>query len=548
MKSSAKIDFLNLCYGIDWVAKIKVCLVLTIASLFGMINSSNAQGYNTSKNDKSLYNFVEIYQTLTNDSLTIESLLSKEKTFHHPEKYNYYEIFSDSTFWIKLPIKNNSDSTKKMYFVLENSYLQNADFWIVKNQQVIHKGHHHNYQRINQTPRLSNYPTWTFSLQKSDEAIIYMRIIDTETRTRLKIELFDDSGFSQYKLLQTVYLFAYTMLILIVVLIVVIFSIASKDPRMLFYAAYLFFFIIDNVAFKGFGQTYIWNDSLYLINNIRSLSHGLIFFFLALFLAHFYRQLNPPKWVITYFILLALIILPFFIFYFIKIFDDSYPNFYRYFWQFLNFNIVGVFLVHVFLTVKKKIPVYLSVAFALPIIGSQFRNNFVPNHTMGDMSLLLVDNAYFYSVIIEILMISYFVIRSSYNRTKDYKENILKHKDLEKELESLKQQQDKDYEQVLVLKSKAAINIDDLIYIKSDGHYLDFYLNNRPKPEIDRNTLKDIERLLPKYKFVRIHKSTIVNIDYVRVINSSKLMLENGTCLNISRTFKSNTRNILIKK
>lgn len=46
------------------------------------------------------------------------------------------------------------------------------------------------------------------------------------------------------------------------------------------------------------------------------------------------------------------------------------------------------------------------------------------------------------------------------------------------------------------LKSKAVINVKDLIYLQSDGHYVNLYLKDRNNPEVERSSLKNWEEKL----------------------------------------------------
>lgn len=101
---------------------------------------------------------------------------------------------------------------------------------------------------------------------------------------------------------------------------------------------------------------------------------------------------------------------------------------------------------------------------------------------------------------------------------------------------------------LLHLKSKAVIKTDTLMYIKSDGHYLEFFSKDSNKPEIDRDTLKSYIEQLQSQGFAQIHKSYIVNLHYIRIINSTKIMLENGIWLPLSRTYKPKLKEILLTK
>ena len=88
------------------------------------------------------------------------------------------------------------------------------------------------------------------------------------------------------------------------------------------------------------------------------------------------------------------------------------------------------------------------------------------------------------------------------------------------------------------LKSKALIKLSDLSYISSDGPYLEFHLRSKSNPEIDRNSLKNVLEELPSKKFIQVHRSHIVNVDFIKSIYSNKVVLTNGEELSVSRSFK----------
>lgn len=97
----------------------------------------------------------------------------------------------------------------------------------------------------------------------------------------------------------------------------------------------------------------------------------------------------------------------------------------------------------------------------------------------------------------------------------------------------------------ITLKSKAVINLEKLKYVKSDGPYLELFLTDKQNPEIDRNTLKQILAELPPHRFIQVHRSSIVNLNFVKAIYSNKLVLKDGQELSISRSFKSEVDGLL---
>ncbi|TKC10597.1 response regulator transcription factor [Pedobacter polaris] len=81
------------------------------------------------------------------------------------------------------------------------------------------------------------------------------------------------------------------------------------------------------------------------------------------------------------------------------------------------------------------------------------------------------------------------------------------------------------------------IDIDDIIHIEADSNYSIFNLTNLEKIVVSK-VLKDYEEILPENRFVRVHKSSIVNLKFVKEYNSRnglQVLLNNGETINVSR-------------
>ncbi|MCO6360005.1 LytTR family transcriptional regulator DNA-binding domain-containing protein [Roseivirga pacifica] len=111
---------------------------------------------------------------------------------------------------------------------------------------------------------------------------------------------------------------------------------------------------------------------------------------------------------------------------------------------------------------------------------------------------------------------------------------------------NLSKQIEKQKTQIIELKSKAILEAEEIVAVKSDGNYLEFYLKSKDKPEIDRNRLKNVLEVLPDY-FVQIHRSYIINLKEVRIKFSDKVEMKNGEVLPVSRTYKDNLKDALSK-
>lgn len=135
---------------------------------------------------------------------------------------------------------------------------------------------------------------------------------------------------------------------------------------------------------------------------------------------------------------------------------------------------------------------------------------------------------------------------------KNYKKGKNEIVSLQEELEinnsTYKEQSKIEESNFIHLKSKAVINTNEILYVKSDGHYVEIFIENKNKPEIERTTLTEMLNSLPTTDFIRTHKSYIVNIYKIKIINSTQLMLENGQWIKLSRTYKQQLKDLLNKK
>jgi two-component system, LytTR family, response regulator len=84
---------------------------------------------------------------------------------------------------------------------------------------------------------------------------------------------------------------------------------------------------------------------------------------------------------------------------------------------------------------------------------------------------------------------------------------------------------------------KRTVAVDEIVRLEGSGNYTNFYLKDGTKMLVSR-TLKEYETLLDGQAFVRVHKSCIVNLGFVRkffVKKEGELELADGQQVKISR-------------
>ena len=123
----------------------------------------------------------------------------------------------------------------------------------------------------------------------------------------------------------------------------------------------------------------------------------------------------------------------------------------------------------------------------------------------------------------------------SINRLNSY----LKSKDFLKRLN--------DPDHIFIKKNKILVKIDfdEIVFIKALGDYIIFKTINNDG-HIVRKTLKSIASQLSKEKFEKVHRSYIVNINYIDNIEDNKISIRNEN-IPIGRKYKLNLVNKINK-
>jgi len=93
----------------------------------------------------------------------------------------------------------------------------------------------------------------------------------------------------------------------------------------------------------------------------------------------------------------------------------------------------------------------------------------------------------------------------------------------------------------IILKSSRKvrqISLESIIYISCDSYLISIYLINQKKSEIFSKPLKEIEKELSDFHFLRINRNELINMKYFKSYynnESRKITLSNGTILSVSR-------------
>lgn len=91
------------------------------------------------------------------------------------------------------------------------------------------------------------------------------------------------------------------------------------------------------------------------------------------------------------------------------------------------------------------------------------------------------------------------------------------------------------------ISGRCAVHYDEIIFIKGDRHYVEYHIVGKEEPVRMRGTMKECEEKFSRNNFVKIHKSYILNLKYLRTINLSDsdiTLKTGGRRLPMGRSFK----------
>lgn len=81
------------------------------------------------------------------------------------------------------------------------------------------------------------------------------------------------------------------------------------------------------------------------------------------------------------------------------------------------------------------------------------------------------------------------------------------------------------------------INLDKIKYVESMREYVRFHIEDS-RPIMSILTIKAVENYLPKDKFMRVHRSYIVNLDKIEIIERARIVFDGDTFIPVSEQYK----------
>ncbi len=511
--------------------------------VFIIINTLNFS-YSQSLKKINLLPLSVVYKTQEEFSVKeIDSLIGVNKVVETENKA--VRPTSNDILWIKFNVDWTKNNTEKI-IELNNPFINNIALYKKTKQKDFKKiGYggdktHKFYERSYINRR------FVFPIKNTLENTTYYLMVDNRKAIMvMPLWLWNKQEFLKTETRENIFYIGFFSFIFFVGIISLIISFITKQNIFRHYSFYVLSLWLYTFTTLGFTFQYIHPNNTDITSDTRYFTVTILIITSINFVTSFLKMKLYVKPILNILNVVQYVFLPFIILYFVdKNILYTYHIAVTYFFRISYLVVIICISIGVFKIRKKEIKriqlFTLSVFFVLlgflAYIGIQL--DIVPHYWFSINPVIL-------GIGLEVIVLT---IAIFYILKKIIQKNNILEKEfeiLEKELHFLKEEKTKE-NKFINLKSKAVLNISDILYIKSDGHYIEYYTINKDNPEIDRNSLNAILKILPS-SFVRIHKSFIVNIYHIKIIKSTKIMLENGVWINLSRTYKQNLKEVLSK-
>ena len=131
-------------------------------------------------------------------------------------------------------------------------------------------------------------------------------------------------------------------------------------------------------------------------------------------------------------------------------------------------------------------------------------------------------------------------LRESIVKIKKYNDRNINSVKLEQILTNFNSQFDKKRITINTDGKLLFLDVDDIIYIESDGNYSTLFLQDQKKIVLTKK-LKEVDAILPEHYFFRIHNSYIINLNKIKAFikNEGYVIMDSNHKIPVARQRKS---------
>ncbi|MEE9409106.1 MAG: ATP-binding protein [Polaribacter sp.] len=362
----------------------------------------------------SIYKELKNFYSEAKDQQTIFDILNKykEDKFYKEENQKIYKKLGTQVLWNHFALKPSKKKIENKYLTISNAYLPYGKIYLKKGNKIDSLYRVSNNKHFPHKNIFYRNPVWKIPVDSILQTDVFLKVKNSSGRTRMALYLESENEF--LKRIETEYFYfgLFIAFLISMTLVLVFFAVLKKEYTVLFYALYIITVLFEFLAGKGLGVQYFWSDSSFFTNNIRSFSQTVGVFCIGFFYMKFYKLKTSQIFAKGIFKWGTFLTIPILLLYVYKYFFGGFVNLYLVVWTVLKIIIFTWVLNHLYLTIKKQLPIYLVVAFILPILSviiGQIMNPSV-NNSLGIK--FSGPNIYYLTLSLEILLFTRYIFDS----------------------------------------------------------------------------------------------------------------------------------------
>ncbi len=521
-------------------------ILFYLGAILLAFNAFAQEGSLKISSDKDIYN-IEDFLTVfaTSDSLEgqqayyqirdgkLESIAAKSNQ----------GMTKNKAFWVRFDITNETE-TGTFYFEVDNPQIDLIRFYQISENDTVSLFYESGDANPYSTrPILHRNFIASLLIKKGETQRILVNIDKRSSATRFPMEVYHEKLFAQKSSNDYIFFGIYFGFLALIIVLALIVGIGLKKQLFLWYALYITNFTLWLFSIEGFTYQFITSNSPYFNTHFfPATTHFTIQFLMVYIQSFFNTKTLLPLFhkIINGFVGFMAVAFVVWI-----IIPDQYiayaPELFA-----IRYTITLTAVVFAFTAAikalkpapfKAKVFLFGYSMFFIGIISKILAEYGVINEGLLPMDPIML------GFLIEILALSIAMTHIIFNYIKDREKLIITNSELRDDIKNLNESK-KNESPFLKLNSKALLDIEKIMYVQVEDHYLEFYLTDRNRPEIDRNKLSKIINTLPQ-EFAQIHRSTIVNLKHVKSVNGDKVVLNTGQELRMSRTYKKGVQEMI---
>ena len=429
--------------------------------------------------------------------------------------------YSKFPVWLKTRLNSRSNDSRSLILEIRNPHINYVRLYLLKSDGQIDSSFQNLGDRKPFKERIIQHRHFLFPIEfpQQDSMELILEVRSFGEPIYLPVFLYEERHFwdSQQKL--TLFLGYSTGYLGFILLIIIIAFSYYRDILWIYSALMLLAGICYCLAHEGLGFQYIWSDPHLYLNSIsRSLLSNLWISFSLLFA---YRLLKVQVLFVSYSnILLALVGL---LGGFSLIFLSGYL---------INYETEKLHILPIWVVSTNNLVSLISDVLICYLTFKYYqkeRNNYALYYGLGFLVYLILGVLFILNRTTPFIPGYYFIIEHFASIALIIETTLMTiaafqyYQKQEIELKEVKQKLIKANDKVtstvtekstVMLNNRKILQWDEIMYVKSDEHYLRVYLSNGTE-ELDRNTMKDFEKRAPEPFFSRTHRSYLVNTRFI---------------------------------